>query len=137
MFVRMLIMGLMALLVVASASRAEVLQIEARGRFYLARGWTLAYWGLEEVRGGVALRLEAERSPCIPERACEVTRSLRLPVTVRREGPALTFADRQGRRHVLAVRRDGEFELGEGIDVRWDRKGTFLLIDTDASLPRL
>jgi hypothetical protein len=130
-------LGLLALLLAASTGHAEVLQLKARGRFYLAQGWTLAYWGLEDARGGVALHLEAERSPCLPERACVVTRRLRLPDTIRREGPALTFTDAAGRRHVLAVRRDGEYHLGEGIDVRWDRAGTFLLIDTDASLPHL
>lgn len=137
MFTRMLSLGLLALLVFASSGHAEVLQLKARGRFYLAQNWTLAYWGLDESRGGIALRLEAERSPCLPGRRCEVTRTLRLPETVEREGPALIYTDRVGRRHVLAVLRSGEYELGEGIDVRWDREGTFLLVDTEASLPRL
>lgn len=137
MSVRMSILGLMALLLAASGCQAEVLQLRARGRFYLAQGWSLAYWGLEEAPAGLALRLEAERSPCLPERRCAVSRSLPLPDRVRREGRALTYTDRAGRHHVLAVLRDGEYELSEGIDVRWDRGGTFLLVDTDATLPRL
>lgn len=137
MFVRMGCLGLLALFLVTSAAQAEVLRLKARGRFYLARGWTLAFWGLEEGRSGPVLRLEAERAPCLPERPCEVSRTLRLPSTVQRQGSALTYTDPQGRRHVLAVLRDGEYELGEGIDVHWDQAGTFLLVDTEASLPRL
>ena len=48
---------------------------------------------------------------------------------------------RQGERAYLIGRRtlhnDGEYDLGEGIDVHWDQAGTFLLVDTEASLPRL
>lgn len=138
MFIRLFF--LFAALVAVPVTSAEVLQVPARGRFFVAKGWRLDAWRLVPRGRRVRIELTAAKNLCLDGGRCRVVRTLTLPRAVTRDGAVLRFEDGAGRVHILGTldpEDPSRVRLARGIDVRWEAAGTFLLVDTDETHPAL